>query len=259
MKQNKEVINTHSNYKLRRFMVIGILIICLIGFTMFLMMRRQVQGNLAGQADSMSEKEVDVLNAVAQTKINTTSVEDCSRIFDGYPWCGVVSSALQITQPEWEALFPQAQFFVVKRTLYSEDFPEQRNLLAITQDDQALTLDPGRAFEQLMNMNEVVITEENRETIGRALVLMYLPDYVESTIEFSDWRNGNWPAPLGLQYNYAIDVQPSIKNWQFSWVFWFDNGELRGAQGRVILEEEIDLQEDGLYPPSESILTYWRK
>lgn len=208
---------------------------------------------------TMTEKEEEVLNTIAQTKINTTSVEDCNQIFEGYPWCGVVSSALQVTQPEWEELFPQAQFFVVKRRLYSEDFPEQRNLLAITQDDQALSLDPGRAFEQLMSMNEVVTTEENRETIGRALVLMYLPDYVESTIEFSDWREGNWPAPGRGDYNYTLNVQTSIKQWQFSWFFWFYEDQLIAAQGRIILEEEIDLQEDGLYPPSESRLTYWRK
>ncbi len=208
---------------------------------------------------TMTEKEVEVVNSIDQTKINTTSVEDCDRIFDGYPWCGVVSSALQVTQPEWEDLFPRAEFYVVRRMLFGGEFPEQRNLLVIKQDDQTLSLDPGRAFEQLININEIVTTEENRETISRALVLMYLPDYLESTIEFSDWRGGNWPAPGRGDYNYAINVQTSIKRWQFSWFFWFYEEQLITAQGRVVLDEEVGFQEDDIYPPSKDILTYWRK
>jgi len=207
----------------------------------------------------ITEKEVDVLDAIASTEINTASVQDCDRIFETSPWCGVVSSAWQVTRQEWVDLFPQAEFFVVKRMLFGDQFPKQRSILVVKQDGRTLSLNAGKAFEQLMEINNVVISEENQEAIGHALVLMYLPDYLENEIVFEGWQEGNWPAPLGLNYNYTVNVQTDIKEWGFEWLFWFHEGQLMAAQGRTVLNGEVDIQEDDFYPPPDNTLIYWKK
>ncbi|MEE8390640.1 MAG: hypothetical protein V3S14_07590 [Anaerolineae bacterium] len=167
-----------------------------------------------------------------------------------------------VTRLEWEQLFPNTDFYVIEWTgryqAREYDYYSRRRLAA-WQDGQHYTAD---TFDELLKVNDVVITAENRELVAKALVLMTLHDYIEEDVVFYDWRreDGPWAAPLGssdyLYYNYRITAWTKIQGLEFTWWFLFLEEDqvirLRQARPRLLgrgVGDYIDVSYEVLPPP----------
>lgn len=84
-------------------------------------------------------------------------------------------------------------------------------------------------------MNDVVVTEENRELVARALVLTRLPDYLWDEIRFSDAgetdKRGTLPHQ---QFNYTITSWTKIQGIRVQRYFAFYGGNSLYAVGEAI-------------------------
>ena len=152
---------------------------------------------------------------------------------------------------EWEELFPQAGFFLVRVDVYGGESRRYRNWLIVEQDGQRHT---AETFDRLLAANGVTeITDENRELVAKAFALMTIGDYLEGGVVFTDWIEGDWPAMTG-SFNYALVGWTEIQGLGVSWGFVFHDGSLKEAEGPFITEshagEYIDVSFDILPLPS---------
>jgi hypothetical protein len=209
---------------------------------------------------TMAPWELEVLERMQRAHSQSAaSVEECREIFEIEPWCQVYWHARHITRPEWEELFPDTVFYLVKYDLYGGEFAEHHNWLAIKRMGDYLIRDD---FQLLLGGNHVFVTDENRETIARAFVLMSLPDYLDEEIVFSDWEEGSWPAGFGMHYNYRIKSWTKIQGLKFQWYFLFDEEGLLGVDGGAPernVGDYIDVPFEELPVPPRQRLKYWRK
>jgi len=139
-----------------------------------------------------------------------------------------------ITKTEWGDLFPNAHFYLIEfrhivngktnANGYEDDYD-----IIVQQDSQRYKLD---TFDQLLKTNNLVVTDENRETIARSFTLIALANYLEGGIVFNNLEEGDWPAPLDFRYNYRLTGQTKIEGIGFQWFFWFGEGRLLSASDR---------------------------
>jgi hypothetical protein len=188
------------------------------------------------------------------------SVEECGTILMTEPWCTVSWYATRITRPEWEALFPHTEFFLVKSDRYGGEFgPETHNRLII---ESWWGERLGREdFHILMGGEHVSVTDENRELVAKAFVLIFLADYLEEEIIFSDGEEGSWPSDIRKSYDYRITAWTKIQGLEFEWLFMFHEGGVFGAEGVVTernVGDYIDVPFERLPVPSGQELSYWR-
>ena len=190
----------------------------------------------------------------------TASFSNCLEILENEPSCVVIRTGIQVSRPEWEALFPQAEFYLVKYDLDRGETVQGRqgNLLVLEQDGQRLSLFPDRMFEQLLETNHIVITDQNQEQVARALVLLRLPDYLGNEIIFCDWREWEGPCIYDIPFNFAIDVWTEINGLKLEWVFMFHEQKLLAAKGFIIENGVGDYVDSEVSTPSREILTYDR-
>ena len=220
-----------------------------------------ISPTVTSEAISKLTTEEQIIQEILQSDAQfTTSVDECGKILGTEPWCSVIQSAVRVSRPEWEALFPQTEFFLVERILHGGEFAQQRDLLIIEQDGQRYS---PETFDRLLAANDITtITDDNREQVARALVLITLSNYLEEEITFSDLEEGNWPAPLDFHYNYALTAWTKIQGLKIEYFFLFDQGRLRMARGHVNELETGDYIEvplETMPAPSNESLTfsYW--
>jgi hypothetical protein len=157
----------------------------------------------------------------------TFSADDCSEILETESWCSVIESAKPITRPEWEELFPQADFFSVRVDVYGGESSRYRNWLIVEQDGQRYTAD---TFDRLLAANGVTeITDENRELVAKAFALMTIGDYLEAEIVFTGWMEVDWWARTG-RMNYGLTAWTEIQGLKVNWGFMFKDNQLREAR-----------------------------
>ncbi|NIS80226.1 MAG: hypothetical protein GTO14_08460, partial [Anaerolineales bacterium] len=189
----------------------------------------------------------------------TGSINSCSEILKVEPWCGVIKSAVEISRPEWEELFPTTDFYIVRRMLYGGELPYQRNLLVVEQDGTRYGVG---TFQRLMDVNNVTITEENRELVAKTLVLMMLPDFIEHGVRFVAWEEGDWRSTLRLNFNYSLTLRTELGGYEIRWLFVFHEGDLLTASGWVVEEgvgEFTPVSREGPRPPPQAGLEYWKR
>lgn len=191
----------------------------------------------------------------------TFSTDDCGEVYKTQGWCSVVKSAVRVTRPEWEELFPQAEFFVVKRDVYGGELVRQHNMLIVEQDGQRYN---ARSFRNLLKASGVTdINDDNRELIAKSFALMALPDYLAEEIVFSDWREGSWNSSTRLNHNYQLMAWTKLMGLKTVWRFTFYEGRLIEAQGGLLetkVGDYIDVPLNRLPPPSlEDLSYYWGK
>ncbi|MCX7683192.1 MAG: hypothetical protein N2508_14710 [Anaerolineae bacterium] len=179
---------------------------------------------------------------------SASSPGECSAILETQPWCNVTQYAKYITRPEWKMLFPTARFLLIEYDLYGGEFVQHRTILFAEQDGQRYLL--PRDLKVLFD--PVVVTDENRELVARALVLMLLPDYLRGEIVFSDAReiDKQGVAPYE-RYNYAITAWTQIRGLKIEWWFVFYGGHLIYASGEIVernVGEYIDVPPEELAP-----------
>jgi hypothetical protein len=194
----------------------------------------------------------------------TYSADGCSEIFETTSACHVIKSAAPITRPEWEKLFPKTDFYLVKYDEYLNTYPpsppEPRRQLIIEQGDQRYSPD---SFDRLLKANGITtITDENRELVAKALVLMTLSDYLEQEILFTDWgETQDGPIAIAdLRYNYTMMLWTKIQGLKIRWWFLFIEGDLRDAAGGIVAREtgdyiEVSHEKAPMYP--NRAYTFW--
>lgn len=186
---------------------------------------------------TMTAQEQKVAQDVLQSSPQfTVSPGDCNNILETEPWCSVVQDVRQITCPEWEELFPQAKFFLVKRNVVGQESGFRQNLLITEQAGQQYGAD---TFDHLLNLNGIVITDSNRELVIKAFVLTTLTDYLEQDIAFSNWTQGDWPGRLGRRFTYSLTVWTKIQGLRMKWFFAFENNRLWLARRLLEIDYHI--------------------
>jgi hypothetical protein len=189
----------------------------------------------------------------------TSSPASCNEILKVEPWCGVITSAVQVSSPEWEELFPTTDFYIVRRVLYGGEIPFQRNLLVVEQDGNKYGVE---SYQRLLDLNNVEVSSENREIIAKSIVLMMLPDFIEYEVRFATWEEGDWPSRIRANYNYSLTLWTQLGGYEMRWLFLFYEGELLTALGWVVDEgigDYVAIPREGPRPPSPEDFEYWNK
>ncbi len=151
-----------------------------------------------------------------------SSPDQCPTILQTQPWCSLIGSAKRIMRPEWEELFPQTQFFLVSYTLIAQETQQSRHVLVIEQNGQRYR---AETFDALLDANQIVITDQNRELVAKAFALMTLDDYLGEEVDFTYWQAGKWES--GYTYDHYLKAWTKIQGIEFWWWFTFENDKLR--------------------------------
>ena len=126
----------------------------------------------------------------------TNSYQNCEDILKTEDWCNIVRGVVPITHLEWEQLFPKTRFYLVKQDAASHEEMQRNDSLIIEQDGRRYT---DKTFDLLLDANGIVIKDNNRELIARALALLTVPDRLESEIRFTGWSKDTTPTPSGFE------------------------------------------------------------
>jgi hypothetical protein len=155
-------------------------------------------------------------------KSEVSSPDQCSRVLQTQPWCTITKSAKRITRPEWDELLPQTQFFLVEYALIGQEGGQMRHVLVTEQNGQRYQ---AETFDSLLEANQIVITDQNRELVAKTFALITLKDYLEEQIDFTDWQAGKWES--GYTYDHYLKAWTKIQGIEFWWWFTFENDKLR--------------------------------
>ncbi len=174
-------------------------------------------------APTMTAEEQKAVEDVKRNNPQSASSPDqCPTILQTQPWCSLIGSAKRITRPEWEELFPQAQFFLVPYTLIAQESQQSRHVLVVVQNGQRYS---AETFDRLLEVNQIVITDQNRELVAKAFALMTLEDYLGEEVDFTDWQAGKWES--GYTYDHYLKAWTKVQGIEFWWWFTFENDKLR--------------------------------
>lgn len=160
--------------------------------------------------------------------------------------CMYQSSIQNITQPEWEQLFPETEFYFVHLVGYNPnaeyDVYESANKLVAWQNDQKYE---AKSFDKLLAVNNIIITDENRELVAQSFALMTIPKYLADGIILSDGETVDIEG--AFNYNYCVKAWTKLAGLELQWCYVFDDETLKVASGPFLLETGVG--ED--YLPSE--------
>ena len=152
--------------------------------------------------------------------------------------CVAPDSIRLVTLPEWEQLFPNTDFYVIglagrdQDQLYDHSY---RRRLVAWQDNHRYT---AETFDRLLAVNEITITDENRELVAKAFVLMTIPDYLEEEVVFTKWEEVDMPQ-AAYPYNYCVDAWTKIEGLEAIWCFVFRNEQLKVASGPFVQQARV--------------------
>jgi len=110
----------------------------------------------------------------------------------------------------------------------------------------------AETFDRLLKVNDITITDENRELVAKAFALMTIPDYLGEDVVFTEWEEGAWPARFGRHFNYSVTVWTKIQGLRTQWFFTFEDDYLRFArrmQSEYHVGDYIDVPFETLTPP----------
>jgi hypothetical protein len=154
------------------------------------------------------------------------SINKCSS--DVMVACYVLQGVAQIMRPEWTELLPETEFYLVKRMLFA-DVPRQLNVLIIEQDGQRYK---ANTFDRLLEVNGVVVTDENHESVAKTWALMTVPDYLGEEVIFTKWEKVTYTAEQAIPpYNYNLQAWTKLGGYEVGWQFVFGNTQLEVASG----------------------------
>ena len=175
------------------------------------------------------------------------SPEECIEILETQPWCTITKSAKRIEYPEWTELLPFTEFYLVAYDLIGGEGKQSRNVLVIEQNGQSYR---AETFDDLLDVNQIVVTDQNRELIAKAFALMTLADYLGGTVDFTQWENVSLSRPARHAYNYHLMALTEIGPIEVDWWFVFSEDHLEIASGPEWRSLVSDSQGQSL-PPLE--------
>jgi hypothetical protein len=167
------------------------------------------------------EKAIQVVKQI-NPQSEADSSEECMEILGKQPWCTITKSAKRIERPEWTELFPSTEFYLVAYDLIGSESRQSHNVLFIEQNGQSYR---AETFDDLLDANQIVITDQNRELVAKVFALMTLADYLEEDVIFTDWQAGKWEGRH--TYDHYLKAWTKIQGVEFWWWFTFDGGRLK--------------------------------
>jgi hypothetical protein len=168
-------------------------------------------------------KEEKAIQAVEQGDPQSAdSPEECMEILETQPWCSIVKSAKHIERPEWTELFPSTEFYLVAYDLLGGEFQQSHNVLVVEQNGQRYR---AETFDNLLDTNQIILTDQNLELVSKALALMTLEDYLDQEVVFTDWQAGRWEGRF--TYDHYLKAWTKLQGIEFWWWFTFEDGQLK--------------------------------
>ena len=177
----------------------------------------------------------------------------CSSCEPGAVNCSKYLWTKYITRTEWNELFPNTHFYLIASRVMES--PEnnvygyhQSYFIIAQQDGHRYKIE---RFDQLLDANNIVISDANRELVARSFALMALANYLEREVVLSNWKQVNWPSGRsGMQYNYGLAAWTKIQGRQIEVAFAFYEGRL-GIAGWFFSENNTGDYVDE--PPPRSV------
>ena len=205
MEQNME---TNKQNKTDRIIATTVLVICLVSLGLFLVGCNQtkitpVAPDETGVAASIPHDSTTPTATLTQSE-KAAEVAAQQFVPDYFPnkdacheavaggmvtECMYAGSVQSVTRPEWEQLFPNAEFYLIRLDAYHpeneySDFSSRYKLLAWQNEKQY----DAKLFDQFLKANGIAITEENYELISQAFALMTLKEFITEDIIFTHWE-----------------------------------------------------------------------
>lgn len=207
---------------------------------------------------TLTTEELVVLDLQDDTPQSASSREQCEVILQTESSCSVIKSAAIITRPEWSELFQETEFYLVEVDQVNLWESKRCTWLVTRQDCKIYS---SQTFGHLLEANSVVVTEQNRETVARAFVLMSLSgEYLKEKIIMSKLQEADIQGRFSFEhYSYAMDAWTERGGLTLNYLFGFDEGGLKFAEGYVTkygVGDYIDVPRETLCGPYPDFLTY---
>ena len=256
MEQNME---TNKLNKTGRIIVTTILVICLVGISLFLVACNQtniplVAPDETGVAASIPD---DSTTPTATPTQGEKAAEVAAQQFvpDYFPnkdacheavaegmvtKCMYAGSVESITRPEWEQFFPNTEFFLIRLNAYHPeneygDFSSRDRLVA-RQDDRQYN---AETFNQLLSVNNIRVTNENYELVAQAFALMTLNAEIFShEIVFTAWESIDFQDAFS-HYDHQLSAWTELGGQENQWRFGFEEEEMMEIMGPYGTDTEI--------------------
>ena len=271
-------METNKQNKTGRIIATIILVICLVGFGLLLVACNQeespvditatVNVSVAGPSPETDVvvTHVDSISPTATPTQSEKAAEVAAQQFvpDYFPnkdacheavaggmvtECMYAGSVQSVTRPEWEQLFPNAEFYLIRLDAYHPeneygDFSSRHRLVA-RQDDRQYN---AETFNQLLSVNNIRVTNENYELAAQAFALMTLNAEVFSyQIAFTHWE------PIDMKWAFShfdrrLQAWTELGGQEIQWYFGFENESVLEVLGpdAALLGHEV-----GDYVPLE--------
>jgi hypothetical protein len=157
-----------------------------------------------------------------------------------------------ITSTVWANLFSNTHFYLLasRRVMNYESNRSgyQQSYRVIAQEGpQRYMVD---TFDQLLHANNIIPSDDNRQAIAQAFVLMSLADYLENQIIVMSWEEGSWSSSLKLPYNYALTVWTKMRGRQFKFLYLFYENHFVMTNGYMAKDQTGDYLDE---PPAGTL------
>jgi hypothetical protein len=188
-------------------------------------------------ADARLQQAAEQLGQqLKQERGMVSSAQDCDQVWQTKENCLVYLATTPLLRPEWQQLFPKADFFLTKNATLIDN-PDQWAPLA---GSQVIAVQEGQrytaaSFPQLLEANGITITEQNRESIAKAFALMTLAYYLDGDVVFSEAGEVALQGAFSFErFNYRIVAWTKLQGLQLEYLFIFEKGHLLQVAGGVI-------------------------
>jgi hypothetical protein len=152
--------------------------------------------------------------------------------------CVSLNSIKSLSQPQWEQLFPDANFYLItymafdEANLISPD-PHSPELI-VEQDGRNYT---ARSFDQLLTANNILIADENRELVAQAFALMTLDEYVAEEIIFINWELVDLQRGFS-HFDSHLQAWTKLGGLEIEWYLGFKGERLDVAVGPAVINSK---------------------
>lgn len=141
--------------------------------------------------------------------------------------CLILKGITRLEKEQWSRLFPNTFFYQIRFHQRTQDeFTDQVNSRLFIAWQDGRRYGPGN-YDELLALNEIDITDDNRELVAQAFALMTLPDYLTNEIIFNKWESGEWDGRH--RYTHRLVGWTRLEGLNVNWWFQFNDGNLRLA------------------------------
>lgn len=190
-----------------------------------------------------SQEELQIAEAVAQEfSAYRTTKEECQRALRAQEiqTCTILNEIKNLERLEWERLFSQTPFYLIKfeRLVNIHWGPRQLTRVVAWQNKQPYK---AKDFAQLLQTNNIVIKEENQLEIAQAFALLSIPKFIERDVVFTDWREVE--IKQSIPYNRLLQAFTKEQDIEFKWWFLFEENKINieRLQNRYTSPPSMDL------------------